>query len=185
MDIVEYLKEHGACYSPQLIRLLEASGCSKSTARKRISRAVGSGQVRRLRGISFPKQASFLYLESTFNTPEFWDVLMQVIDNECPAYSTAIHALRATGGIVKTRHFPIISGSPIAQSGQISSDAVLERLEAIDLLKTREYAEFGECITFNSGVAFSPRISEMEFRARALADNILLSAVRDLSLIHI
>ncbi len=178
MDIVSYLKEHGACISSQLIKALEDSGCSRAAARKRISRSIQRKEIRRLAGITFPKQASFLYHESTFNSPSFWDVLIKSLDSSNPTYAAAIHALAAHGGITKLRYFPIISGAPIRQSKQISWDAVLERLKSIELVQKVSYEEVGEYITFNTGVDFR-HLSLSEVKAKELAENILVTAVRD------
>lgn len=178
MDIVDYLKKHGACISSQLIEALEKSGCSRSTARKRISRSIQRGEIRRLAGISFPKQVSFLYHESSFNSHLFWDALIKSLDESNPTYSAAIHSLRSHGGIIKSEYFPIISGSPIRQSKQISWNAVLEKLKNIELVKELNYQDAGKYIIFNSGVNL-PHLSLSEVKAKEIAEEILLSAVRD------
>lgn len=178
MDIVNYLKEHGACLSPQLSKALENSGCSRTAARKRISRAIQRQEIRRLAGITFPKQASFLYHESAFNTSKFWDVLIKSIDESNPTYAAAIHSLAAHGGMIKSRYFPIISGSPILQSKHISSDSVLEKLKNIEIIQKVNHEGAGEYIAFNTSVNFR-HVSLSEIKAKELAENILITAIRD------
>lgn len=178
MDIALYLKENHACLSTKLTEIFVQNGVKPATARQRISRAVTKGLIRRFHGINFPKGVSFLYHKSTYDSPSFWDALISAIDEENPAYAATISALRVRGGIVLLKHFPIISGSPVRQQKQISSDFVLERLESIGMIQVINYENIGECVTFTDRYPLK-KISLKEFKAQAMAEDILILAVKD------
>ncbi|WHI44622.1 hypothetical protein [Microbulbifer sp. VAAF005] len=166
--------------SADLIEEIAKNGVKHATARKRIQRAVDQGSIKRLIGITFPKKVSFLYHENTYGTPEYWDALIQAIDDSSPAYSAALNSLRARGGIVLEKYFPIISGSPIRQQKQVASDDVLERLKAVNVIQTINYDGIGPCITFHQNCHIRiNRISLEEFRGQIIAEQILISAVRE------
>ena len=112
----------------QAAQLLVKQGFSADAARQRVSRK--SPDVETLRGLTFPKRARFIYLSHQFGTDQYWDALMAAIRGMNPAYAAALAALHARGGITLSRHFDIISGSPLRQKRQLASEAVLRNLES-------------------------------------------------------
>jgi hypothetical protein len=86
--------------------------------------------VRRLKGLIFPRNARFLYHAKHDGTEQYWTALARDIRKVSPAYGPALAALQARDGVVPLDQFAIISGSPIRQRGQVSSDTVLQRSEA-------------------------------------------------------
>lgn len=178
MNIALYLKENDACLSTKLTEIFVQKGVKPAAARQRISRAVSKGLIQRLHGISFPKGVSFLYHKSAYGSPSFWDALISAIDEKNPTYAATIYALHVRGGIVLLKYFPIISGSPVRQQKQISSDSVLERLKSIGIIQIINYENIGEYVTFNDLCPLK-KIGLKEFKAQAIAENILISAVKD------
>lgn len=130
MTIVEsLLLKDGPCLS------------SPDVARQRIARA--GPNVLRLKGLIFPRNARFLYHEKDASKERYWTALARVVREASPAYGPALAALRAPDGVVPLEQFSIVSGSPIRQRGQISSETVLERLEAVHLVRRCELQGVG------------------------------------------
>jgi hypothetical protein len=170
------LKVLGPCLSSRLRAALEERGLSPEAARQRVSRA--GGAVKRLQGLVFPRGVRFLYHESTFNSPAYWEALVRDVGRAAPAYAAAIAALEARGGVVPLGHFGIISGSPVLQKGQIASATVLERLTAVRLTKQIEVRGVGTCVALDGNGHFSRAIDSV-LKARLLTEKILLLAIRD------
>jgi hypothetical protein len=174
--IVGILKRDGPCLSGELGRKLEAFGLTPEAARKRVSR--GASGVRRLSGLIFPKSVRFLYHESDYNKERYWHALADSVTIASPAYGPALAALQARDGVVPLAYFGIISGSPIRQSGQISSETILERLEAVDLVRRTHVDGVGTCVALSAkGYLGVPNYAAL--RARLVVENMLLLAVRD------
>ena len=149
-------------------------GKSPEAARQSVSRLPSS--VRVLHGLPFPKRARFLYLPEQFGTDSYWTALIKAIDTSNPAYADAIAGLRSRGGVVPRRHFDIISGAPLKQKRQISSDTILQRLVSVDLVSTTEIDGIGECVTLAESSLGSVALAGM--RARLLTEGVLLDAIR-------
>lgn len=173
----QILLAEGPCLSPQLCKRLEDFGVTPLAARQRVSRA--GEPLKRLKELSFPKGARFLYHQSDYNTHRYWDALLKVIDQSSPAYSTAIDALKARGGTVPRSHFGIICGSPVLQKGQIPFEIVLNRLQAVHLIKVEEVEGVGQCIALHAGGFFRLGSNRSLLKGRLLAEKILLLAVKD------
>jgi hypothetical protein len=112
-------------YTSSLGTYLRARDLAPAAARQALSRLPEG--VRVLQGLPSPKRAQFLFLEKQFGTEEYWRALVASAHEASPAYSTAIVAVRARGGIVPSRHFDIICGSPIKQKRQLSAAKIAER----------------------------------------------------------
>ncbi|WP_202352174.1 hypothetical protein [Mesorhizobium sp. 113-1-2] len=176
-NLVESIvKRDGPCLSTELARKLEAQGLTPEAARKRISR--GTGGVHRLAGLVFPKGVRFFYHESDYNGERYWTALAHAVSAASPAYGPVLAALRARGGIIPRQHFSIVSGSPILQRGQVASNTVLERLEAVKLVRILDVEGVGECVALGAkGFLGGADIAGLP--ARLLTEKILLLAVRD------
>lgn len=174
--ILGLLKRNGPSLSSDLARELEATGLSPEAARKRISRGVAG--VNRLAGLVFPKGVRFFYLESDYNGERYWRALAEAAGKASPAYGAALAALEARGGIIPIDQFSIICGSPVRQAGQISSENVLKRLEAVKLVRRADLDGLGTCIMLG-GNGFIGGVDVDGLRARLITENILLLAVRD------
>jgi hypothetical protein len=169
------LKAEGPCLSNRICEALQKEGLTPAAARQRVSRVGGS--VQRLPALTFPRGAKFLFLESQRGTRPYWEALIRDIKTASPAYAAAVAALLSHGGIVPLRHFPIVCGSPIRQSGQLSADAVLHRLESAHIIKEIEVEGIGTCLSLTENFILKPA-QDAAFRARLLTESILLSAVK-------
>ena len=126
MNIVEsILLADGPALSSDILRKLVAQGCSADVARQRISRS--GTNVRRLNGLLFPRNARFLSHAKHEGTEQYWTALARDIREASPAYGPALAALQARDGVVPLHQFTIISGSPIRQQGQASSETTVIR----------------------------------------------------------
>lgn len=156
--------------------LVKQARLSPAAARKRISRA--GGNVRRLAGVVFPRNARFVYLEKQFGSPEYWHNLAAALMASGSALGFAIAALRQSGGMVPIRQFPIICGAPLRQLKHLSPETILQRLGDAGLVKAVVVPALGDCVALVQDEEFyAARAAEM--RARLMTENILLSAVRD------
>lgn len=176
-SIKAILRDEGPCLSTRICEILEARGLSADAARQRVSRAK-SDNICRLPGLIFPRGVRFLYLESTFNSDIFWEALIRDVGKASPSYAAAIGGLQARGGIVPKSQFNIVSGAPLRQKGQISSDTVLTRLMAVHLIDIDDVDGIGPCVALAAGGHFS-RLPDEALKARLLTEKILLLAVKD------
>ncbi|MBN9510625.1 MAG: hypothetical protein J0I21_16130 [Alphaproteobacteria bacterium] len=166
----------GPALSSDIARKLVAQGCSADVARQRISRA--GPHVRRLKGLVFPRNARFLYHEKHEGTERYWTALARDIREASPAYGPALAALQARDGVVPLEQFAIISGSPIRQQGHVSSETVLQRLEAVHLVERGELQGVGPVVALRAdGHLGSPNFQRL--RARLVVEKMLLLALRD------
>ncbi len=94
-----------------------------------------------------------------------------------PPYAAAIAGMEARGGVIPARHFGIVSGAPVRQTGQVAGEVVLERLTGIQLLRQVNVAGEGDCIILND--YFGPtQVTAHSLRARLLTEKVLLGAIR-------
>ncbi|GEM_PF-240376 len=169
------LKRHGPGLTSDLARRLEASGLSPEAARQKIHR--GAPGVLKLAGLTFPKNARFIYLESQFGRDVYWDALVRDLSKASPAYSAAIAALAARGGLVPLEQFPIICGAPVLQKGQIPAATVLERLKAVQILMIEDVPGIGECVALRVNRVFDD-LDHHRLKARLATEKILLLGVK-------
>jgi hypothetical protein len=172
-EIIKLLDRRGPGLTSDLAATLRSDGLSADAARKRLSRL--PPEVNILRGIRFPKRARFIYLQDQFGTNEYWNALIEAVENTNSAYAAALAGLQARQGIVPLSHFPIISGAPIRQKGHLSHEVVLEGLLRIGLVDRYTVESIGECVALSSIVG---DVSDRTLRARLLTEDILLDAVK-------
>ena len=170
------LLNEGPGLSSDIARKLVAQGMSPDVARQRISRA--GPNVHRLMGLVFPRNARFLYHVKHDGKEVYWRSLARDIHEASPAYGPALAALQARDGVVPLDEFSIISGSPIRQKGQVSSETVLQRLEAVHLVERGELQGLGPVVSLRAdGYLGHPNYQRL--RARILVEKMLLLALRD------
>lgn len=176
ITVESMLLADGPALSSYIARKLVTQGCSADVARQRISRA--GPHVRRLKGLVFPRNARFLYHVKHEGTERYWTALARDIREASPAYGPALAALQARDGVVPLEQFAIISGSPIRQQGHVSSETVLQRLEAVHLVERGELQGVGPVVALRAdGHLGSPNFRRL--RARLVVEKILLLALRD------
>ena len=170
------LLSDGPALSSEVARKLVAAGLSADVARQRISRA--GPNVRRLKGLVFPRNARFLYHVKHEASEQYWVALARDIREASPAYGPALAALQARDGVVPLDQFTIISGSPIRQQGHVSSETVLQRLEAVHLVERGELQGVGPVVALRAdGYLGHPNFQRL--RARLAVEKMLLLALRD------
>lgn len=172
------LSSQGPMLSADLAKRLEATGVTAVNARKLIQRA--SGAVSRLSGVRFPRNEQFLYIGDDFGSSKFWKSLLKAFDARSSVYGWAANALIARSGAIPSYQFNIISGAPLRMKGQVSAESIRQRFEQIRFLSSTTLKDLGPCFLINPAV--DDQLPDNPFsalRARLLAEEILLDALRD------
>lgn len=156
--------------------LTDTLSVSPEAARKQISRARGNG-VSRLPQNVLPKGEGFLYLQDDWASERFWTSLLADMRATHSIYGIAMGGLMARGGVAQTASFKVVSGAPVAQKRQVPVEGVIQRLTDVGLIERREIGEYGECVALRP--AALPSIDSARLRARLLAENVLLDALRE------
>lgn len=174
--VVESLQALGPCASTELAaHLVKVYGLRAENARQRISR---SKAVKKLAHITLPHKARFVYLQSTYGSPEFWRNLVEALLKDSKSFGGAIAALIARGGVMPASHFHIACGAPKAQKGHVSASGTLERLQAAKLVSSFEAVGIGPCVQLAQAFE-QPEHVLAAMRARIRTEDILLTAVKD------
>lgn len=174
-EVAGFLVANGPMPSGALAAGLAASlGISAAAARKRIERR--APPVRAV-NLALPYGAQFLYLESQYGSPKFWERLAEALTDGNGAYARVIRALTARGGIVPASHFAAAVGSS-SGARQLSGDEVIKRLVRAELLQEVEMPGVGPCIAFARG---EPYLDEQfpAVRARLIAETVLLQSIQE------
>lgn len=170
------LENLGPCLSNVLAEeLIRRFGVSASNARQLITRST----VKRLKGISFPHRASFVYLTSQYGSKIFFDRLVEVLKVTRHACGYGLAALRDRGGVLPIDHFKIACGAPKAQAKQLSADRVAEQLIAANLVKRVDLVGIGECLALASFTDEDEQFALLDLNARIKVESMALNAVRD------
>jgi len=172
--VLEILHSKGPLLTSDLAEIYRKRGLSATAARQRVYRR--SKEVRTLYGLPFPKNTKFLYLESHFGEPRFFDALVTKLEKTSPSYAAAISGLSARNGICLVDNWDIVSGSPVLQQKHIASQEILKRLKSVKLFSEITVTGIGTAICFNDRV-FAPNVEG--FRARITLENILINIVKN------
>lgn len=174
-EIAAFLAANGPLASGALAAGLAASlNITSHAARKRIERR--KPPVRAV-NLVLPRGAQFLYLESQYGSPRFWECLAEALMVGNGAYARAIRALIARGGMIPVGHFSAAAGTSAGER-QISGEEVIRRLVEADLLRFVEMPGIGECVAFARGEShLDARLPEV--RARLIAENVLLQSIEE------
>lgn len=177
-DLIEIvLKQLGPSLSSEVAaEVARRANISPAAARQRLSRV--TGKVRKLAGITFPRNARFLYLEQDFGSSSYWSRLADALIATNSALGYAIAGLKQCDGMVPARNFPIICGAPLRQLKHLAPETILLHLTEAGLVKTVGMPGVGECIALTQEDSYY-FADAAEMRARLITEDILLSAVRD------
>ncbi len=176
--IESYLGKNGPALSSTVSDYLEQRGLTATNARKAVQRA--GPNVVKLRKIRFRHNDQFLYLRSDYRSARFYQNLLLAFDKKESAYGLAVNSLLARDGLVARPFFDIISGSPVLMKKQISSGRLLQNLMEIGVVEVVNHADLGECVSLTTVVGdVSLSSKPLNFRARLLAEDILLGAVKE------
>ena len=174
---VEFILERrGPCLSNELAQeLVRKFGVSAPNARQLIKRST----AKRLKGISFPHRAAFVYLTSQYGSMIFFDRLVEALKSTHHACGYGLAAIADRGGVLPIDHFKIACGAPKLQSKQLSAERVAEQLIAANLIKQVDLAGIGECLTLASFTEEDEQIVYLDLNARIKIEAMALNAVRD------
>ncbi|WGT34985.1 MULTISPECIES: hypothetical protein [Pseudomonas] len=176
-DRVEAILEHwGPCLSNELAdELVRRFRVSRPNARQLIVRST----AKRLKGISFPHRASFVYLPSQYGSMIFFDRLVYALKHTKHACGYGLAALKDRGGVLPIDHFKIACGAPKMQAKQVSAENVAEQLIAANLVKRVDLAGVGESLALASFDEEDEQIAFLDLNARLTVEAMALNAVRD------
>lgn len=175
VEVADYLAANGPLASGALAAGLAASlNITPAAARKRIERRMLP--VRTV-NLVLPRGAQFLYLESQYGSPRFWERLAETLMDGNGAYARGIRALTARGGIIPISHFAAAAGTSSGQR-QISGDEVMKRLVDAELLQFVEMPGLESCVAFARG---EPYLDDRfpAVRARLIAEKVLLQSIHE------
>ena len=177
MDAVQrLLKELGPTRAATVAQRLQSDlGLSAEAARKRLSRA--TAPVRSFPVALLPKRERFLYLQPQRTEEHFWTRLHEAMRETNSIYGAAIDGLIARGGIVLADEFAVISGAPVAMSGQVSSSRVADTLVSAHAIKRVTYADVGECYELDRYELGG--VDSSGLRARNIAEGVILDGLRE------
>lgn len=176
--VIEALKELGPCLSTDLADyLVQNYGLTPAAARQRVSRATVG--VKRLGHLPFQRKARFLYLQSDYASPWYWENLYKAIYDTNGAYARALGAVDARS-VLPIEHFWVACGAPIAQKKHISANTVLERLVAAEVLVIETLPGLGQCVmTKRTFENHGEERLVAKTRSRLIAESILLDSLKE------
>ena len=155
--------------------LVERYALTLDAAKKRISR--GRPPIRKLRIPLLPKNESFVYHDQDRDSARFRIALVRDLKESNSICGIALSGLEARDGLVQRHGFDVISGAPVAQRKQVSSSVLLSRLVSANIVEPLVVGELGECVRFRDG--FGSVLNERSFRARVVAESVLLDGLRE------
>lgn len=177
-QIEKILAADGPMRSSRLVkRLVDSSKVTTDAARKQISRI--RSPIYRFPIRLFPKNESFLYRDIDRNSERFWNALVRDLRESGSVHGLAIDGLAAKGGIAQIAGFKVVSGAPEAQKKQVPVAGVIQRLEETGLILLSEVGDLGECVMLKPAVFQVVDLNR--FRARCMAENVLLDGMREWS----
>lgn len=178
--VVDALRKLGPCLSTDLTDYLVRNfNLTPTAARQRVSRAPAA--IKRLAHLPFQRKSRFLYLQSDYASPQYWEKLYKAIYSTNGAYARALAAVDARY-ILPLEHFKTACGAPIKQKKHISAETVLNRLVLADVLVKKTVPGLGECVmTKKTSEEFNSRNEELiaRTRSRINAEDILLSSIME------
>lgn len=170
------LEQWGPCLSNVLAEeLIRRFGVSAANARQLITRST----AKRLKGISFPHRASFVYLASQYGSMLFFDKLVEALKSTHHACGYGLAAIQDRGGVLPINHFMIACGAPKIQVKQLNAERVAEQLIAANLIKRVDLGGIGECLALASFTNEDEQLALLDLNARIKVEAMALNAVRD------
>ena len=146
-----------------------------AAARKRVSRVLPP--IRKFPVRLLPRSESFLYVENQRNSERYWDSLLRDLRESGSIHGLAFDGLLARGGQAQLTSFNVVAGSPKAQKKQVPLSRVLKNLENAGLVELIETGDMGQCVCASPRLSGTP--SHQEFRARRLAEDVLMDGLRE------
>lgn len=138
MTIESILKDKGPLLSSDLITVIKQNepGISDEAIRKRLSRV--KSPIRKIQGFYTDNQA-FFYLESQFNSQDYFESLKDSFKTAAKRLGSIIAALEYHDGFLRADHIGAYSFSPIKKlTGHKLLEAILKQLEELRLIRVEE-----------------------------------------------
>lgn len=108
-DIEQYIKKYSVVSSKQIIKHFLSLGENSTRIRKAISRL--QTPYNKLKFIHLSNNAQILYYKDIWKTTDFCNKVTLILREENSVYAMALDAIKARGGFIVEKYFPIISGS--------------------------------------------------------------------------
>ncbi|EOZ4596639.1 hypothetical protein [Morganella morganii] len=178
--MIKTIEEILQCYGPMASSVLRekliAAGLTEVNARQRISRA--GGDVQRFTHFSLPKKEAFLYLKKDYNSPKYWDALLESHANARTVYAHTVFALHPYQGVIPTYLFSKVSGSPDKLKGQIASSRLeMQLLKGLVLRKDTDPVLGEYYVIYINGL--NDLLDTRHIRSQLLVEDILIKGVAD------
>lgn len=171
---LQTLKQIGPCLTSELSKYLrDEYQISASAARKRIQRGIDAGTIKVLKPINFAHGQKFVYLHEHTGTRLYYERLFSALAKSRSVYRLALAAMRARGGTVTERMFPVVSGRPLESKFKQDSVDIKQALLDLGFLE-----KDGECLHLANNEQ-QYRLSTTQLEARIQTENSLLVTFAD------
>ncbi len=172
-ELERFIRENYAVSSKQIIKHFTDLGEKPDTIRKSISRL--TPPYMRLKYIRLANNAQILYHKENWHTINFCKKVTKILNEENSIYSTALEAIKAKGGCILEKYFPIISGSG-EQKKHIWPDKIKNNLISAGLLNEDNIENFGKILYLTD---FDILNISAYVRAYCIQEQIILQIVED------
>lgn len=170
----QLLKQNGPSLTSVLATELRLRDeISQETARKRIQRAIESGEIKTLDNVNFAHNQSFAFLPEHNGTRLFHERLFEAMTEAKSALRLPLAAMRARGGSIPASMFPTFSGLPIESKFKQHSGTLKKNLLDLGFL-----TEEGDLLHLAHD-SQKYRITPAHMQGRINAENALLVTFAD------
>jgi hypothetical protein len=159
---------------------LVGPGITVETARKRLSRAIALGAVNIVEGLSFTRNARFVYLLSQKKKRDFTRNLKEAIVEEGGAYARAILAVQSRRVVPKWQ-FPAACGAPLQRRKHLTPFQVLNRLRDAGVFVEQDVPGLGPAVAMADRADVIPPSDIAAAIARQTGESLLIDMIRDWS----
>ena len=173
INIQSILETNGPMLSSEIKKvLIESNGLSDEAARKQISRV--KGIVRKLKSFTFPKNEGFLFLNSQYKTPIFYEKLYAALLRTNSTTGNTIAAISCLSGIVSIEKFNIIAGA-IDSAKRKSIEKVKKELLSVEYIR-QEKNSLGDDVIVLQQMA-NP--IDLSYDTIAIIEEVILAVMQD------
>lgn len=172
-ELENFIKNNYAVSSKQIIKHFTALGEKTDTIRKAISRL--KQPYMRLKYIRLANNAQILYHKENWLTIDFCKKVTNILKDDNSIYAAALEAIKARGGYVLEKYFPILSGSG-EQKKHIWPNKIKDNLISAGLLIEDDIENLGKVLYLleaegNNVAAF--------VRAYCIQEQVMLQLIED------
>ena len=172
-ELENFIKNNYAVSSKQIIKHFTALGEKTDTIRKAISRL--KQPYMRLKYIRLANNAQILYHKENWLTIDFCKKVTNILKDDNSIYDAALEAIKARGGYVLEKYFPILSGSG-EQKKHIWPNKIKDNLISAGLLIEDDIENLGKVLYLleaegNNVAAF--------VRAYCIQEQVMLQLIED------